>query len=145
MSHNVKDINLIVIHTADTPPTFNGGAKDIDRWHKEKGWSGIGYHFVILKNGKIEYGRPISEMGAHTQGRNENSIGICWIGGSRGLDDRTEDQKCQIQSLVASLLQVLPSFVRVRGHRDFTDKKQCPNFDVIEEFSPYEEDQLVWK
>src|SRR5690606_114532 len=74
-------INLLVIHCAATTPLMDIGAKEIDVWHKQRGWSKIGYHFVIRRNGVIEKGRDISEVGAHVEGYNKNSIGICMVGG----------------------------------------------------------------
>ena len=55
-------------------------AKDIHQWHKNKGWSGIGYHYFIDKEGNIFECRPRDTVGAHAKGYNENSIGVCFEG-----------------------------------------------------------------
>ena len=65
-----------IIHHSASPDV---SAKTIDRYHKSKGWSGIGYHFVIRKDGTIEKGRSLSKSGAHAKGRN-NYVGICLTG-----------------------------------------------------------------
>ncbi|MDD4980665.1 MAG: N-acetylmuramoyl-L-alanine amidase [Candidatus Omnitrophica bacterium] len=70
------DLTRAVIHHSASPDV---SAKTIDKWHKERGWSGIGYHFVIRVDGKIEKGRPLSKKGAHAKGRN-HYIGICLTG-----------------------------------------------------------------
>lgn len=67
---------IIIHHAAST----TADAKTIHKWHLNNGWSGIGYHFVILKNGTIERGRPINTIGAHCTGENSDSIGICFEG-----------------------------------------------------------------
>lgn len=122
MKHKIEEIDLIVVHCSDTPPTFNGGA-------------GIDYHFVVKKSGEIENGRPIDTIGAHTKWKNRNSIGICWIGGANELDDRTDAQKNSLDFLVQALSEILPSkTLRVTGHSEFSDKK-CPNYNAGEEYS----------
>lgn len=67
----------ITIHHSASPDV---SANEIDRWHKERGWKGIGYHFVIRKNGAIELGRNINSVGAHNRGKNGSHIGICATG-----------------------------------------------------------------
>jgi len=56
-------VDTLIIHCAATPPSMDIGAKEIDRWHKEQGWSEIGYHFVIRRDGTIEKGRPLRISG----------------------------------------------------------------------------------
>ena len=75
-------VEKVILHHAWTGDTKESqfSAKDIDRWHKEKGWKGIGYHFYIDRNGKLERGRDVNEVGAHTKGQNDSSIGVCLEG-----------------------------------------------------------------
>lgn len=134
MKQSIDKIDLIVNHCADTPPSLDGGLAEIDRWHKEKGWSGCGYHFIVRKDGTIENGRPLTEVGAHTYGQNKNSIGICWFGGSKGLDDRTEAQKEALIQLHSDLREKLPNpNIRIASHSEFSDKR-CPNFNAFKEY-----------
>jgi len=127
----VRKINKIIIHCSATPPDMNIGVKEIDRWHKERGWKGIGYHYVIRRDGTIEYGRPVGDIGAHTRGQNRNSIGICWVG-ANGADNRTYDQKQAMIILIKSIVVVCGN-LDIFGHKDFANT-QCPGFDARKEY-----------
>jgi hypothetical protein len=99
-------ITRIVIHCSDSPDTMNIGAEEIRKWHmdpppKGRGWSDIGYHYVVTRSGTIEAGRyhdgdsilEGSEIGAHVAGQNKDSLAICWVG-------RTKPSAAQYQSLI---------------------------------------------
>ncbi|WP_163499830.1 N-acetylmuramoyl-L-alanine amidase [Helicobacter suis] len=132
----LNTIKKIIIHCSATPEGQDFSAKDIDRWHKEKGWEGIGYHFVIKLDGTIESGRSLDCVGAHCRGHNSDSLGICYIGGLdknyKPADTRTPEQKEALKSLCLKLLKENVA-AKLYGHRDFEPKKECPCFDVIEE------------
>ena len=117
----------IVIHCADTYEDMDIGAEDIRKWHvDERGWSDIGYHKVIRRDGTVEDGRDIDAMGAHVRGFNQTSVGVCLI----GTDTFTDEQFESLANLIADLLAKYPS-ASLRGHRDFPNvKKECPGFDV---------------
>nr|WP_243240285.1 N-acetylmuramoyl-L-alanine amidase [[Clostridium] hylemonae] len=68
---------LIILHHAEAS---NCTVQDIHRWHKNNGWAGIGYHFLVRKDGSIYRGRPEWAVGAHASGSNSDSIGICFEG-----------------------------------------------------------------
>jgi N-acetylmuramoyl-L-alanine amidase len=109
------------------------GVALIDEWHREKGWDGCGYHFVIKRDGNVEEGRHIDAIGAHTKGYNQVSIGICLAGGWKGKFDFTRKQMDALEALIQSLKLVKAySGARVGGHRDYDKNKQCPGFDVTE-------------
>ena len=131
----MREISKIIIHCSATPPDMDIGRSEIDRWHKQRGWSGIGYHFVIRRDGGIETGRPVSRMGAHTKGHNRDSIGVCWIGGvdaqNKPEDNRTQEQRHAMGDLVSELRRQYPQ-AQVHGHRDFA-RKACPSFVVEHE------------
>lgn len=155
----MNKIDTIVIHCSSTKEGVDIRAKDIDRWHREKGFQMIGYHYVIDLDGTVETGRPLSMEGAHCKERdkagvsyNKHSIGICYIGGlgSKGerdyKDTRTEAQKASLKKLVEELKKKYP-IKEIIGHRDASpDKngdgkitpdeyiKACPCFDVKSEF-----------
>ena len=118
-------MNLIIIHSSASPNGRDDRAADIHRWHLERGWSGIGYHYVICLDGKIENGRPEYWTGAHAAGYNEGSIGICLI----GTDDFTEAQWLSLDALVEKLQHRYPN-ARIIGHREVNPNKSCPGFDV---------------
>ena len=130
----ITDITSIVVHCSDTPKGKHFTAKDIDLWHKERGWTKIGYHFVVLLDGKIEIGRGILEVGAHAEGYNQNSIGVCYIGGAKGEDTRTDAQKKALLDLIKDLKAKYPSIKQVLGHRDTGSPKACPSFDAKTEY-----------
>lgn len=126
-----RPVELIVIHCADTPPGMDIGAKQIREWHLDRGWSNIGYHYVIRRNGEAEVGRDEAEVGAHAYGHNARSIGICLVGGGGGAVDYTAAQWDTLKALVMRLKEKYKHFgVRVCGHNDLDHKKTCPNFNV---------------
>lgn len=107
-------------------------ARDIDRWHRAKGWLGIGYNFVIERGGSIVPGRAVDAVGAHTLNYNHRSVGICVVGqpddtnptGVNFTDAQWRALGCQ----VGELAEKYPN-ARVCGHRDL-NATQCPGFDV---------------
>ncbi|MDD4490398.1 MAG: N-acetylmuramoyl-L-alanine amidase [Paludibacter sp.] len=146
----MRAIEKIIIHCSATPEGRHVSVADITAWHKKRGFRTIGYHFVIYLDGSIHKGRDISEIGAHVEGKNSNSIGICYIGGldsnGKPKDTRTYGQKSAIMKLVSQLKERFPNS-EVLGHRDYSpDKngngiieewewlKACPCFDVKKEF-----------
>ena len=77
----MRKIKEIIIHCSATKEGRNFTVADIDRWHRERGFFCIGYHFVIYRDGSIHVGRSVEEVGAHCKGHNTVSIGVCYIGG----------------------------------------------------------------
>jgi N-acetylmuramoyl-L-alanine amidase len=128
-----EHIERIVVHCADTPASMDIGVDEIDRWHRDRGWSGCGYHYVIRRDGEIEHGRPESIMGAHVRGYNRNSLGICLVGGKGGFN-YTRAQMKALEELVGRLRQKYTQ-ATVEGHCDLDTGKTCPNFNVSEYFS----------
>ncbi len=131
----MRQLNKIIVHCSATPPDMDIGATEINDWHLARGWNGIGYHYVIRRNGVIEKGRDIDQAGAHCSKQNAQSIGICYVGGvcENGTpeDNRTQAQKDSLKRLVASLLLVFGD-MEVCGHNEFSSKA-CPSFDVKQE------------
>lgn len=125
-------IDKIIIHCADTRVDQNFTSKDIDRWHKERGWSEIGYHYVILLDGTIEKGRDVNKAGAHCKGYNKTSIGVCFMGGKNADNSKWEKPtKCQVEcfkNLDIELSMKYPN-ISVHGHYEYSSKS-CPNFDI---------------
>lgn len=127
---------MIIVHCSATPGGRYFNAVDIDRWHRERGFKEIGYHWVIGLNGEIMRGRNEREIGAHTLGRNSRSIGVCYIGGldasGSPKDTRTDEQKKSILKLLKELKQRYP-LATIHGHREFANKA-CPCFDAKTEY-----------
>ena len=131
-----EDIEYIVIHCSDTPPSYEATAEIIKEWHTSppRNWRDIGYHFVIRRDGMTEVGRGLDVEGAHVRGYNGRSWGICLVGGRRakvggGENNFTADQFEALSVVVKELLEQAPN-AKVIGHRDLDDKKYCPSFEV---------------
>ena len=154
----MRPINLLVVHCSATPANQNIGAVELDRMHRERGFfrskpvgnlnlTGIGYHYVIRRDGSIERGRDDSEVGAHAVGFNAKSLGICLVGGVekstdvtklstgevtkfKAVDNFTLDQKHTLATLLIKL-GVTYQTTNILGHRDLPAvHKDCPSFDV---------------
>lgn len=116
-----KSTNRIVIHHSDSDA---GSAAVVHGWHLNKGWAGIGYHFVIKRDGVIERGRPIQYVGAHTEGSNSDSIGICCIGNFMTYGPN----EAQLKSLIALIQYLQDKYgnkLKVFGHRELM-ATACP-------------------
>lgn len=133
----MRKISKIIVHCSATPEGRDITIEDIDRWHKARGWKGVGYHYVIHLDGSIHPGRSEDEVGAHCSGENSKSIGICYIGGLAKdcltpKDTRTEAQKQSLLKLLKELKERYPN-ATIHGHREFA-AKACPCFDAKYEY-----------
>lgn len=129
----MRPINKIILHCSATLEGKDFTVADIDKWHKARGWQGIGYHYVVYRDGSVHIGRSEDKVGAHTSGYNANSIGVCYIGGvaSDGKtpkDTRTNEQKVALRDLVAKLEAKYPN-ATIHGHYEFA-AKACPSFKI---------------
>ena len=128
----MRNITEIIIHCSATPEGREVSVKEIDGWHRQRGFRGIGYHYVVTLDGTVHAGRPLQEAGAHCRGHNKNSIGVCYIGGCdtrmRPKDTRTSVQRTALRQLVSELRARYPT-ATVHGHREYA-AKACPCFDV---------------
>lgn len=133
-----RKIDKIIIHCSATPEGRDISVETIRDWHLKRGWSDIGYHYVIDLEGKVYAGRPIEKTGAHVKGHNTGSIGICYVGGveedgKTPKDTRTKDQKAALDNLLFILTDIFAN-VTIHGHNEFSSKA-CPSFDVQAEYS----------
>ena len=133
----MRNIDKIIIHCSATPEGKNFTVKQIDACHRQRGFNGIGYHFVIYLDGSIHVGRALAKAGAHCKGYNAHSIGVCYIGGVAAdgktpKDTRTDAQKESLVKLITELRQQFPN-ASVHGHREFANKA-CPCFDARKEY-----------
>lgn len=132
----MRRINEIIIHCTATQEGKDFHREDIDKWHKARGWKGIGYHYVITLDGKVEKGRPDEEVGAHATNHNKYSIGVVYVGGldknDKPKDTRTQTQKEAMWELMRQLLIKYPN-ANIIGHNEVSSKA-CPCFDVQKEF-----------
>lgn len=129
----MRRIDEIIIHCSATPRGKRYTVEDVRRWHLERGFADVGYHFLIYLDGSVHKGRPIELVGAHCRGHNAHSVGICYIGGLSAdgrcsEDTRTPEQKRAIDRTVAALLKRFPG-ATVHGHNEFA-AKACPCYKV---------------
>lgn len=129
----MRQLKEIIIHCSATEEGKDFTAEDIRKWHKERGFIDIGYHYVIRLDGSVEVGRPLDQIGAHVKGRNANSIGICYIGGLdyefNPKDTRTKEQRQSMIELIDQLKKTWPEIIQVSGHNEYSSKS-CPCFNV---------------
>lgn len=132
-----RTINEIIIHCTATPEGRECSVEEIRQWHKARGFTDIGYHYVIHLDGRIENGRDADIAGAHCTGHNAHSIGVVYVGGcakdgKTPKDTRTEAQKSALANLLIDLRKLYPR-ATIHGHRDFANKA-CPSFDATREY-----------
>ena len=132
----------LVVHGSWTPPSMNIGADEIRQWHLKRGFTDIGYHYVITRSGTIEEGRGIHFEGAHVKGQNHHTVGICLVGGKQSdpeLAQVTETQwefnytfeQMNSLGILVTDLSLDLDVVAIKGHRDYPNViKRCPGFDV---------------
>ena len=132
----MRQINKIIIHCSATPEGRKTSADEIKSWHLERGFSDVGYHYIVHLDGSISYGRNVEKIGAHSRGQNKMSIGVCYIGGLDECldpkDTRTPQQKESLLILLKTLKK-LHSKAVIYGHRDFSEKA-CPSFNAFDEY-----------
>ena len=135
----MRSITLIIVHCSAVRPDQQSSAAQIDTWHRERGWKlGIGYHYVVRRDGTIEPGRPEEQIGAHCLNHNAHSIGICYEGGldirGQPADTRTAEQKQAMRQLLEELHGRYPRALIV-GHHDLNPGKPCPCYDAAREYA----------
>lgn len=157
LKRSKRRIDYIAVHCTATPEGNDLTVEQIRKSHKAQGWSDIGYHYVIYRDGTVNIGRDVDFSGAHVSGYNANSIGISYVGGLENKpgvpysklppkDTRTEEQKASMLALLMDLRKLYPKAI-IQGHRDFSpDKngdgiitpdewlKACPSFDAKNEY-----------
>ena len=119
--------DAIVIHHAGFPSDLDTSAREIHNLHLSRGWSGVGYHYIIRKDGTIERGRPRDAVGAHCYHDNEHTVGIN-LAGNFDIARPTPAQVIAGQRLLAELCRIYginPERWTILGHRDLI-KTSCP-------------------
>lgn len=134
----MRNIKEIIIHCSATPEGKDFTVEDIKKWHLQRGFNDIGYHYVIYRDGSIHKGREESIIGAHCTGHNSNSIGVCYIGGvakdgKTPKDTRTDTQKESLLNLLKELKSKYPT-AKIYPHYKYANKA-CPSFNAEQEYS----------
>jgi len=131
----VRNISRIILHCSATQPSQDIDAATIRKWHLQRGWKDIGYHYVIRLDGVLEAGRPIASVGAHAKGHNKDSIGICYVGGldqkGRPYNTMNGRQLDTLKRLVYALCITLNKPLALNGHNEYSSKA-CPSFSVAD-------------
>lgn len=130
----MRNITHIAVHCSASQPDVKTDVNTIRRWHLQRGFTDVGYHYVIKTDGTLQIGRDESRTGAHVEGHNASSIGVCLIGGidkaGRSVNNFSSAQFDALSHLLVDLKKRYPGAV-IQGHRDFPGvKKDCPCFDV---------------
>lgn len=125
----------IVVHCSASGHNSTWGWKEINQMHvRDNGWSSIGYHVVIKRDGTIEAGRPLDTVGAHAAPINSESVGVCLVGGLNGSrkdpfgKNFTKEQEVSLVAVLKELAALYPD-AKIIGHHDVANK-ECPAFDV---------------
>lgn len=109
----MRKIDTIIIHCTATPEGREVTVAEVTAWHRARGFTTIGYQYLIGLDGTVRPGRPEAQVGAHCKGHNARSIGVCYVGGlSRDgktpRETRTEAQRRALRRLVEQLLTRYP-------------------------------------
>ena len=131
-----RDIRYLVLHCSATKLSNDFTVSKLRATHVNgNGWSDIGYHYYVTKDGKVHTCRPEDKVGAHVKGFNQKSIGICYEGGlledGTPADTRTAEQIRSLHFLLKDLIRKYPE-AEIVGHRDLLKyrTKACPCFDA---------------
>lgn len=134
MKKRTGPTKYIVVHCSASGPTSTWGWKELNQLHvKTNGWAAIGYHVVIKRDGTIEAGRPLDTVGAHAEGINSASVGVCLIGGLNGkrtdpfLKNFTKEQEKSLIAVLCELGAAYPEATTIPHNK--VANKECPAFD----------------
>ena len=148
MKHNIK---RVVIHCSATRENQDYTFKQLEKDHRNRGFTRCGYNYYIRKDGTVHEGRDIGDILAHATGYNIDSIAICYEGGlginGKPKDTRTDQQKQILLNIIVFCKTIWPNTL-ILGHRDLSpDKnkdgiispdewlKDCPCFDAKSEYN----------
>lgn len=133
----MRPLDKIILHCSATREGQHITVDTMRQWHLKRGWKDIGYHYVIYIDGSVHEGRPIEQVGAHTQGQNTGSIGICYVGGVEKDGKTPKDTLNELQEMaMVNLINELRDEygeLSLHGHNEFA-AKACPSFKVYEKF-----------
>lgn len=139
---NVKrEVTEVVVHWTETPTNKNIGSEEINETHLEAGLNGIGYHYVIRRDGSLQRGRPVNLQGQHADDHDTRSIAVVFVGGINvPSETRNIEDFISVQSLTRSQFNTFDHFCRafyntypggqILGHSDIDDLANDPGFDV---------------
>ena len=132
---NRTETKYIIIHSSQTPPSKNLNVKDIDKLHRQKGFLNVVHHLIIKRDGNVETGRHIEEVGAHTESYNDISISVCLVGGDATdseLEPRLNYTSKQWEELKKSIMRLRYQYPQstILGFNEIETTQLSPYFDV---------------
>ncbi len=121
-----RPVHTTWLHCSASDHPNHDDVSVMDRWHRQRGWNGVGYHIFGQKNGNLQEGRSLERTGAHVRGHNSGSIGICLHGLEE--DKFTEAQFESLRDICRQINEAYDGKMRFRGHNEVATKA-CPVFD----------------
>jgi len=132
----VRKLDRIILHCTATPEGRHVDVDTIRVWHKARGWSDVGYHFIIYIDGSVHSGRDVSKTGAHVAGHNATTIGVVYVGGTDAAGKAKDTMNAAQETAFVNLVKHLRDEygpLTLHGHNEYA-AKACPSFIVKDKF-----------
>jgi N-acetylmuramoyl-L-alanine amidase len=132
----MRKLTRIILHCTATPDGRHVDVDTIRSWHKKRGWSDIGYHYVIYLDGSVHAGRDVAKVGAHVVGHNADTIGVVYVGGTDAGGKAKDTMNAAQQTAFVNLVKHLRDQygpLTLHGHNEYA-AKACPSFNVKHKF-----------
>lgn len=118
-----RNVFCVFLHCSASDNEKHDNAETMHKWHLERGFNEIGYHFFIRKDGTIQYGRDCERVPAAQEGHNQGSIAICCHGLEK--DKFTDAQRHSLRALCIHLNALYKGGLTFHGHKEVA-AKDCP-------------------
>lgn len=132
----MRKLDRIIVHCTATPEGRHVDVDTIRVWHKARGWSDVGYHFVIYIDGSVHAGRAVEKTGAHVAGHNATTIGVVYVGGTDAAGKAKDTMNAAQETAFVNLVKHLRDEygpLTLHGHNEYA-AKACPSFKVKDKF-----------
>ena len=132
----MRKLDRIILHCTATPEGRHVDVDTIRVWHKARGWSDVGYHFVIYFDGSVHAGRAVEKTGAHVAGHNATTIGVVYVGGTDAAGKAKDTMNAAQETAFVNLVKHLRDQygpLTLHGHNEYA-AKACPSFIVKDKF-----------
>ena len=132
----MRKLDRIILHCTATPEGRHVDVDTIRVWHKARGWSDVGYHFIIYIDGSVHSGRDVSKTGAHVAGHNATTIGVVYVGGTDAAGKAKDTMNAAQETAFVNLVKHLRDEygpLTLHGHNEYA-AKACPSFIVKDKF-----------
>ena len=132
----MRKLDRIILHCTATPEGRHVDVDTIRNWHKMRGWSDVGYHFIIYIDGSVHVGRAVEKTGAHVAGHNATTIGVVYVGGTDAAGNAKDTMNAAQETAFVNLVKHLRDQygpLTLHGHNEYA-AKACPSFKVKNKF-----------